>query len=50
VEGGSLTLHLYRVKANWAPAARPGYHKVVTVWVIRDQEHVVAPYATVVGE
>ena len=45
-----LKLHLYRWKQNWAPAARPGYYKIVTNMVIHDQESVVASGVTVAGE
>jgi len=46
----AIGLHLYRAKDNWRPAARPGYYKLVTLWVIHDQDHLVAPYVTVNGE
>jgi formylglycine-generating enzyme required for sulfatase activity len=40
-------LHLFRMKQNWAYAARPGYYKVITALIVHDEEHARAAGVTV---
>ena len=44
------TLHLNRMKQNWAYAARPGYYKVITNLIVHDQDHARAQGVTVEGD
>jgi serine/threonine-protein kinase len=41
------SLHLNRMKQNWAPAARPGWYKVITNLIVHDQDHAGAAGVTV---
>jgi formylglycine-generating enzyme required for sulfatase activity len=41
------SLHLFRMKQNWAYAARPGYYKVITPLIVHDQDHARAAGVTV---
>jgi hypothetical protein len=43
-------VHLFRSKQNWAPAARPGYYKVITGLIVHDKDHARAPGVTVEGD
>jgi formylglycine-generating enzyme required for sulfatase activity len=43
-------LHLFRMKQNWADAARPGYYKVITPLIVHDEEHGRAAGVTVEGD
>jgi formylglycine-generating enzyme required for sulfatase activity len=43
-------LHVFRSKQNWAPAARPGYYKVITNLIVHDPEHARAAGVTVEGD
>jgi formylglycine-generating enzyme required for sulfatase activity len=47
---GLASLHLNRMKQNWAPAARPGYYKVITNLIVHDQDHARAAGVTVEGD
>jgi hypothetical protein len=43
------TLHLWKMKLNWAYAARPGYVKLVALGIVHDARHLRVNLATVSG-
>jgi formylglycine-generating enzyme required for sulfatase activity len=46
----TASLHLNRMKQNWAYAVRPGYYKVITNLIVHDEEHGRAAGVTVEGD
>ena len=46
----TASLHLNRMKQNWAYAVRPGYYKAITNLIVHDDQHGRAPGVTVEGD